>query len=79
MTTPLRIVTHSSLKNGSTSLNGCMIAGPNSLNSMMDIGLRFRCHETGMVFDLTKAYNSLLTGPIEKNLLHSGICCSKLS
>ena len=68
VTTPLRIVTNSSLKNGSTSLNGCMIAGPNFLNSMMDIGLRFRCHETGMVFDLTKAYNSLLTGPIEKNL-----------
>ena len=68
VTTPLRIVTNSSLKNGSTSLNGCMIAGPNSLNSMMDIGLRFRCHETGMVFDLTKAYNSLLTGPIERNL-----------
>ena len=47
VTTPLRIVTNSSLKNGSTSLNGCMIAGPNSLNSMLNIGLRFRCHETG--------------------------------
>ena len=67
-TTPLRIVTNSSLKNGIRSLNECLIRGPNSLNSMMDIALRFRCHECGMVFDLTKAYNSLKTGPVERNL-----------
>ena len=68
VTTPLRIVTNSSLKNGTRSLNECLARGPNSLNSMLDITLRFRCHEEGMVFDLTKAYNSLKTGPIEKNL-----------
>ena len=34
----------------------------------MDIMLRFRNHECGMVFDLTKAYNSLKTGPIERHL-----------
>ena len=67
-TTPLRIVTNSSLNNGGNSLNGCLIGGPNSLNPMLDIALRFRCHECAMVFDLTKAYNSLKTGPIEKHL-----------
>ena len=59
VTTPLRIFSNSSLKNDSTSLNGCMIAGPNSLNFMVDIVLRFSCHECGMLFDLTKAYNQL--------------------
>ena len=68
VTTPLRIVTNSSLKNGGKSLNDCLISGPNSLNSMFDIMLRFRCHESGLVFDLTKAYNSLKTGPIERHV-----------
>ena len=67
-TTPLRVVTNSSLNNGGRSLNDCLPTGPNSLNPMMDIMLRFRCHEVGMIFDLTKAYNSLHTGPIERNL-----------
>ena len=67
-TTPLRIVTNSSLNNGGNSLNSCLIGGPNSLNPMLDIALRFRCHECGMVFDLTKAYNALHTGPVERNL-----------
>ena len=68
VTTPLRIVTNSSLKNGTTSLNECLVKGPKSLNSMLDITIRFRCHEEGMVFDLTKAYNALKTGPVEKHL-----------
>ena len=68
VTTPFRIVTNSSLRNGQTALNSCLIAGPNSLNSMFDIGIRFRCHEVGMTFDLSKAYNSLITRPVENHL-----------
>ena len=68
VTTPLRIVTNSSLKNGGKSLNDCLISGPNSLNSMFDIATRFRCHESGLVFDLTKAYNSLKTGQVERHV-----------
>ena len=67
-TTPLRVVTNSSLNNGGNSLNSCLPTGPNSLNPMLDITLRFRCHVCGLVFDLTKAYNSLHTGPVEKHL-----------
>ena len=67
-TTPFRIVTNSSLKNGLRSLNDCLPKGPNSLNSMFDICVRFRAYETGLVFDLTKAYNSLKTGLPEKHL-----------
>ena len=58
----------SSLKNGTYSLNECLARGPNSLNSMLDISLRFRCHEEGMVFDLTKAYNALQTDLVSKHL-----------
>ena len=68
VTTPFRVVSNSSLKNGSYSLNDCLIRGPNSLNSMVDVSLRFRCHMVGMVFDLTKAYNRLKTGPVERHL-----------
>ena len=35
------------------------------LGPMLDIMIRFRCHEVGMMFDLTKAYNSLHTGTVE--------------
>ena len=68
MTTPLRVVTNSSLNNGGRSLNDCLPTGPNSLNPMLDIMLRFRCHECGMISDLTKAYNCLHTGPVERHL-----------
>ena len=36
VTTPIRIVTNSSLKNGVRSLNDCIPEGPNSLNCMVD-------------------------------------------
>ena len=67
-TTPFRIVTNSSLKNGVRSLNECLPKGPNGLNSMLDILVRFRCYKVALVFDLSKAYNSLLTGITEKHL-----------
>ena len=67
-TTPLRVVTNSSLNNGGRSLNDCLPTGPNSLNPMLDIMVRFRCHQVGLIFDLTKAYNSLHTGLVERNL-----------
>ena len=56
------------MNNAGTSLNDCLPKGPNSLNSMINILARFRCHECGMLFDLTKAYNSLKTGPVERHL-----------
>ena len=68
VSTPLRIVTNSSLKNGLRSLNDCLPKGPSSLNSMVDIMVRFRSYEIGLLFDLTKAYNSMHTGVIEKHL-----------
>merc|ERR1712115_506206 len=36
-TTPLRVVTNSSFKNGKYSLNDCLPKGPNSLNDMLEL------------------------------------------
>ena len=67
-TTPLRLVSNSSLKNGLRSLNDILPKGPKSLNSMFGIMIRFRAYEVALVFDLTKAYNSLITGLVEKHM-----------
>ena len=67
-TTPLRVVTNSSLNNGGNSLNSCIASGPNSLNPMLDVMIRFRTYEVAIQYDLSKAYNTLRTGPVEKHL-----------
>ena len=68
VTTPLRVVTNSSFNNCGNSLNSCLPKGPNSLNDMLAITLRFRCHEQAFMFDLSKAYNTMRTGVVEKHL-----------
>ena len=66
--TPCRIVTNSALVNRTCgkSLNQILMKGPNCLNSLVEVLIRFRSYETALIFDLSKAYNSLLTGPVEK-------------
>ena len=66
--TPLRVVTNSSLNNNGNSLNSCLAKGPNSLNDMFSIMLRFRCYQVVFLFDLSKAYNTMKTGVVEKHL-----------
>ena len=61
MTTPLHVVTN----NGGNSLNSCLASGPNSLNPMLDVMLRFRSYPIAVHFDLSKAYNTLRTGLVE--------------
>ena len=68
VTTPLRVVTNSSFDNGGHSLNSCLAKGPNSLNDMNQIMLRFRCYPVACLFDLSKAYNTMMTGVVEKHL-----------
>ena len=53
--TPCRVVTNSSFNNRGHSLNSCLPKGPNSLNDMFAITLRFRCYEVVFMFDLAKA------------------------
>ena len=65
--TPCRIVANSALINRTCgkSLNSILMKGPNCLNSLVDVLIRFRSYEVALVFDLTKAYMSLITGLIE--------------
>ena len=68
VSTPLRVVTNSSFNNHGNSLNSCLPKGPNSLNDMNKVMLRFRCYEKAFLFDLSKAYNSMKTGVVERHL-----------
>ena len=67
-TTPMRIVSNSSLRNQNTSLNDCLAKGPNSLNDGLEVLLRFRSYQEGLVYDISKAYQQLKTGDPEKYL-----------
>ena len=61
-------MTNSSFNNHGNSLNSCLPKGPNSLNDMLAITLRFRCYEQAFQSDLSKAYNTMRTGLVEKHI-----------
>ena len=69
-TTPLRLVTNSSLEDPVTgiSLNSILAKGPKVLNDMFEILLRFRMYAKGLISDVSKAYYMLLTGLLEKHI-----------
>ena len=66
--TPLRIVSNSALVNNicGKSLNQILMKGPNCLNSLIKVLLKFRSYEIALLYDLSKAYHHLHTGPVEK-------------
>ena len=68
-TTPLRIVTNSSLsdRNG-LSVNSILMKGPKSLSDQWSVLTQWRAYEVGLCSDVTKAYYSLRTGPLEKHI-----------
>ena len=68
ITTPLRIVSNSSQENNGSSLNECLPKGPNCLSNLFRLLVRFRTHEVGLVFDLSKAYHTFHTSTVEKFL-----------
>ena len=65
-TTPLRLVTNSSFinENAKLSPNSCMQEGPNALSSLLEVLIGLRMKEVALVYDLTKAYQSIGTGEI---------------
>ena len=69
-TTPLRLVTNSSLVDNVSglSLNGILAKGPMALNDLWDIFVRFRHQECGLIGDISKAYYQMKTGPVEKHV-----------
>ena len=68
ISTPIRLVSNSSFKNGKTNLNDICVKGPNTLADIFENILKFRSYQVALIFDITKAYNSIRTGIIEKNL-----------
>ena len=68
-TTPLRIVTNSSLSDRKgLSLNGILMKGHDTLSDQWDVLTRWRTYERALCSDVTKAYYSLKTGELEKHL-----------
>ena len=68
VSTPVRIISNSSFNNCGNSLNSCLATGPNSLNPMLDVMLRFRSYPVALQLDLAKAYNTLRSGLVERHL-----------
>ena len=70
LTTRLRVVINSSLKCPRTglSLNEMLAKGPNILNDIWELLIRFRSYRVGLISDVTKAYHSLKTGILEKHV-----------
>lgn len=67
--TPVRIVLNTSLKNkDGLSLNDVMMKGPNSLNNLFGIQMRFRTYQCALVGDIAKMYNSIDTTLKERHL-----------
>ncbi|XP_069993225.1 uncharacterized protein [Penaeus vannamei] len=66
--TPLRIVFDSSAKYMGQSLNSFWAKGPDILNSMMGILLRFRERAIGIAGDLSKMYNSIKLPEMEQHV-----------
>ena len=68
-TTPLRVVSNSSLSDRKgLSLNSILMKGPNTLSDQWDILNKWRSYEKALVSDLTKAYHTLKTGETEKHI-----------
>ena len=69
-TTPLRIVTNTSFVNQNAKLspNNCMDEGPNALSPLLEVLIGFRLEEVALVYDLTKAYQSIQTGEVERHV-----------
>ena len=66
--TPVRIVLNSSLKYKGLSPNDVWVKGPNTLNYMFGILLRFRVHKYALIGDIKKMYTNIRTTEAEKHM-----------
>ena len=66
--TPVRLVTNSSLKFKGVCLNDTLMKGPNTLNDIFRVQLKFRCYAIALVCDISKMYHSIKTTDIERHL-----------
>ena len=68
--TSVRVVTNTSLKNRNCGLspNQCMGTPPNTLSSLLKVLLRWRSYAKALCLYMTKAYQSIKTGEVERNV-----------
>ena len=68
--TPVRVVTNTSLVNRTCNLspNDCMATPPNALSNLLQVFLRWRTYPRAMNMDVSKAYQIIHTGQLEKNV-----------
>ena len=66
--TPVRLVINPSLKYKGRCLNDILMKGPNALNDLFGIQLRFRVHYYALIADISKMYHSIHTTEVEKHL-----------
>ena len=65
--TPVRVVSNS-FHNGTTTLNECLVKGPNTLADLYKNLIKFRGYEQGVMYDFTKPYNSIKTTFVERHV-----------
>ena len=68
ISTPVRLVTHSSLKYKGVCVNDVWMKGPNTLNDIYGVQLRFRCYTIPLVCDMSKMYHSVKTKETERHI-----------
>ena len=68
-TTKLRIVFDASAKRDGPSLNDCVHAGPPLTPLLMDIMMRFRCHQIALVGDIEKAFLMVGVNEADRDVL----------
>ena len=68
-TTKLRVVYDASARADGPSLNDCLYTGPNFGQSILDILLRFRLHNVGLVGDVEKAFLMVSVAECDRDVL----------
>ena len=68
LSTPIRLVINSSLKYDGASLNDVLMKGPDTLNNLFGIQLKFRTYMYALVCDMSKMYHTIHTTEKEKHL-----------
>ena len=65
-TTPVRLVINSSFsRKGEPSLNTILMKGPNILNCLFEVLLRWRMWPVAFIGDISKMYHNVMTGELE--------------
>ena len=68
-TTKVTIVYDARAREGGTSLNDCLHAGPSLLPKIMDILIRSRFHKVALVSDVEKAFHQVLIARDDRDVL----------